>query len=148
MPMLGVVENMAGVTCPHCGGEFHLFPRDHLAAALSGVGVSSLAQIPLSPTLASGSDSGRPIVLDAPQSVEARAFAPAVDACIAHAREGFAAAAADSLRAMGQEATQSADLEEALAAVPAEQRASVRSELAALFGHPPPSPSDQDDSSR
>ncbi|NAW34495.1 P-loop NTPase [Halomonas alimentaria] len=147
MPLLGVVENMAGVTCPHCGGEFHLFPRDHLAAALNEVGVSSLAQIPLSPTLASGSDAGRPIVLDAPQSAEARAFAPAVDACIAHARVGFAAAAADSLRAMGQEATQSAEIEEALAAVPAEQRESVRSELAALFGHQPQPPAGQDDSS-
>lgn len=148
LPMLGVVENMAGVTCPHCGGEFHLFPRDHLAAALNDAGVSSLAQIPLSPALASGSDAGRPIVLDDPHSAEARAFAPAVDACIAHAREGFAAAAADSLLAMSQEATQSAELEEALAAVPAEQRESVRSELAALFGHPPQPPDGQDDSSR
>ena len=141
-PLLGVVENLAGVTCPHCGGEFHLFPRAHLAEALDKVGVASIAQIPLSPALASGSDAGRPIVLDAPDSLEARAFMPAVQACIAHARALFAAAAADSLQALHQDAPESPELEAALAAVPAEERERVRAELAALLGTPlPPDPS-------
>ncbi|MGJ7462155.1 P-loop NTPase [Halomonas sp. MA07-2] len=134
LPLLGVVENMAGVTCPHCGGDFHLFPRAHLAEALERAGVASLAQIPLSPALASGSDAGRPIVIDAPDSPEARAFQPAVDACIARASESFAAAAAGSLQAMHQEAQASPELEEALAAVPAEQREALRAELAELLG--------------
>ena len=82
MPLLGVVENMAGVTCPHCSGEFHLFPRDHLAEALDKAGVASLAQVPFSLALASGSDSGQPIVLEAPESAEARAFTLAVNACV------------------------------------------------------------------
>ncbi|WP_051530476.1 P-loop NTPase [Halomonas halodenitrificans] len=138
MPLLGVVENMAGVTCPHCGGEFHLFPRAHLAAALAEVGVDSLAQIPLSPALATGSDSGRPIVLDDPRGIEARAFSPVVEACIAHAREAFAAAAADSLQTLSQHPSMSDglsdDLETALADVPDEQRDALRAELGALLG--------------
>src|SRR5690606_14968049 len=141
---LGVVENMAGVTCPHCGGEFHLFPRAHLAEALARAGVDSIARIPLSPALASGSDAGRPIVLDAPDSLEARAFGPAVEACIAHARELFAAAAADSLQALQPDAQAAPELEAALAAlaaVPAEERERLRAELAALLGTPlPPDP--------
>lgn len=142
LPLLGVVENMAGVTCPHCGGGFHLFPRAHLAEALAEVGVDSLAQIPLSPALASGSDAGRPIVIDAPDSPEARAFQPAVDACIARARESFAAAAAGSLQAMHQEAQDSPELEEALAAVPPEQRDALRAELAELLGSASQAPSE------
>ena len=148
LPLLGVVENMAGVTCPHCGGDFHLFPRAHLAEALAEVGVDSLAQIPLSPALASGSDAGRPIVIDAPDSPEARAFQPAVDACIAQARESFAAAAVGSLQAMHQEAQASPELEEALAAVPAEQREALRAELAELLGNQPMPPSDPDKGAR
>src|SRR5690554_2310750 len=69
MPLLGVVENMAGVSCPHCGNEFHLFPREHLAAALAEAGTNSLAQIPFSPALASGSDSGQPLLLQQPDSI-------------------------------------------------------------------------------
>ena len=149
MPLLGVVENMAGVTCPHCSGEFHLFPRDHLAAALDKAGVTSLAQVPFSLALASGSDRGQPVVLDAPDSAEARAFTLAVNACVDQAKANFAAAAADSLKAMQQDAYQAPELEQALAAVPAELRDTLRGELAALLGHAPPLPAaGQDDSSR
>lgn len=149
MPLLGVVENMAGVTCPHCSGEFHLFPRDHLAAALDKAGATSLAQVPFSLALASGSDRGQPIVLDAPDSAEARAFTLAVNACVDQAKANFATAAADSLKAMQQDAHQAPELEQALAAVPAEQRDALRGELAALLGHAPSPPAaGQDDSSR
>lgn len=149
MPLLGVVENMAGVTCPHCSGEFHLFPRDHLAEALDKAGVASLAQVPFSLALASGSDSGRPAVLAAPDSAEASAFMLAVTACVDQAKANFAAAAADSLKAMNQDAQQAPELEDALAAVPDGQREALRSELAALLGQHSPMPSTgQDDSTR
>ena len=139
MPLLGVVENMAGVTCPHCGEDFHLFPRGHLAAALEAAGVESLTQIPLSLALASGSDAGRPVVLDAPESVEARAFAPAVEACIEHARNTVVSAAVTSLNAMSQQALnqvqqEAPELEAALAGVAPEQRDALRAELAELLG--------------
>ncbi|MEQ6888373.1 Mrp/NBP35 family ATP-binding protein [Halomonas sp. CS7] len=146
LPLLGVVENMAGVTCPHCGGEFHLFPRAHLAEALAEVEVDSLAQIPLSPALASGSDRGQPIVLAAPEGPEARAFAPVVEACVAHARQGFAEAAAHSLQALASEASDG--LEAALASVPPEQRDALRDELqdqlAGLLGDAPRPPAPDD----
>jgi Mrp family chromosome partitioning ATPase len=131
LPLLGVVENMSGVTCPHCSGEFHLFPRGHLAAALAEHDVESLAQIPLSPALASGSDAGRPIVIDAPDSPEALAFAPAIDACVEHAKALFAEAAAHSLSALVDEA--GSEIDAALADVPEEQREALRDQLADLL---------------
>ncbi len=134
MPLLGVVENMAGVTCPHCSQDFHLFPRSHLAEALDKAGVESLAQIPFSPALAAGSDNGHPIVLEAPDSREASAFGNAINRCISHARANFAAAAADSLQALEQHAQDQPQLEAALEKVPAEQREQLRAELTALLG--------------
>lgn len=64
LPMLGVVENMAGVQCPGCGEQFHLFPRDTLETALNEAQLNTLDQIPLNPTLASASDNGCPAVLE------------------------------------------------------------------------------------
>ena len=148
MPLLGVVENMAGVTCPHCSNEFHLFPRDHLAEALDKAGVASLAQVPFSLALASNSDSGRPITLEAPDSAEANAFRLAVKACVDQAKENFAAAARDSLENMNQQAQQSPELEQALAAVPEDQRDALRSQLSALLGSQSLPTAEQDDSSR
>ncbi|PSL16254.1 Mrp family chromosome partitioning ATPase [Marinobacterium halophilum] len=97
LPLIGVVENMAGVTCPNCGEEFHLFPRAHLADALAQLEVNSIAQIPLSPQLALASDTGHPMLLEHPDSTEARAFAPAIDACIQHAHAASMEAAAQAL---------------------------------------------------
>lgn len=131
LPLLGVVENMSGVTCPHCSGEFHLFPREHLAAALAEHDIESLAQIPFSPALSSGSDSGRPIVVDAPDSPEALAFAPAVDACVAHAKAVFAEAATHSLNALVDDA--GSEIDAALADVPEAQRDELRDQLNELL---------------
>src|SRR5690554_1128909 len=66
LPILGIIENMSGIMCPHCHGEFHLFPRTGLAQRLDEAGVSALARIPLDPHLAQGSDDGMPDVLKRP----------------------------------------------------------------------------------
>ncbi|HUH61170.1 MAG TPA: Mrp/NBP35 family ATP-binding protein [Candidimonas sp.] len=122
LPVLGVIENMSGITCPHCGGEFHLFPREALARRLQETGVESLAQIPLDPELARASDIGMPDVLARPNSSVARAFRPIVDACLESAKKQFASAAVHSLRDAFDQNLSSPLLEESLRDVPAEQR--------------------------
>lgn len=81
LPILGWVENMAGLVCPHCGDEIELFPRSPLCERLAAAGIPSLAQLPLSPRLAFGSDAGTPIVLSAPDSQEAGVFAALARRC-------------------------------------------------------------------
>lgn len=134
LPLIGVVENMAGVTCPHCSGHFHVFPRAHLAAALAEVEVESIAQIPLSLALSSGSDTGVPVILSDPNGVEAQAFAPAVAACKAHGQAVFAEAAAQSLQGFTQTGIEASVLEQALSAVPPEQQDALRQQLEAMLG--------------
>lgn len=129
LPMLGVIENMSGITCPHCSGEFHLFPREALARRLQETGVESLAQIPLDPELARGSDEGMPDVLARPDGAVARAFRPVVEACLANAKKQFLEAAVHSLNDAFDQNLASSVLEQSLQDVPLEQRNAVRQAL-------------------
>ncbi|NLY14311.1 MAG: Mrp/NBP35 family ATP-binding protein [Gammaproteobacteria bacterium] len=134
LPLIGVVENMAGVTCPHCEGQFHVFPRGHLAEALAAADVQSVAQIPLSLALSTASDCGVPVLLAAPQSLEAQAFAPMIKACREHAQAVFAEAAKQSLHNFTQAGLSESELEQALNQVPAEEQDALRQQLQDLLG--------------
>ncbi len=134
LPLIGVVENMAGVTCPNCAEHFHVFPRAHLAEALAAADVQSIAQIPLSLKLSTASDCGVPLILAEKDSPEAQAFAPMVKACLAHTQAVFAEAAAQSLHDMRQTQLPETDIEQALSQVPAEQQDALRQQLQNLLG--------------
>ena len=134
LPLIGVVENMAGVTCPNCAEHFHVFPRAHLAEALAAADVQSIAQIPLSLKLSTASDCGVPLILAEKDSPEAQAFAPMVKACLAHTQAVFAEAAAQSLHDMRQTQLPETDIEQALSQVPAEQQDALRQQLQDLLG--------------
>lgn len=138
LPLIGVVENMAGVTCPNCAEQFHLFPRAHLAQALADAGVESVAQIPLSLKLSTASDQGVPAILAEKNSPEALAFAPMVQACIKHTQAVFAEAAAQSLQDLTQAQLPQTEIEQALSQVPAEQQDALRQQLQALLGRSSP----------
>ncbi|URA09648.1 Mrp/NBP35 family ATP-binding protein [Thermospira aquatica] len=53
VPILGIVENMSGVICPHCGNTIDFFPRDEKLSDMI-----TLAKIPLNTKLASISTKG------------------------------------------------------------------------------------------
>jgi ATP-binding protein involved in chromosome partitioning len=81
--VVGVVENMSFLPCPHCGPEHRLevFGSGggaRVAATLSsrfGYDVSVLGEVPLDLDLREGGDSGRPIVESAPDSPAAQQLA-------------------------------------------------------------------------
>jgi ATP-binding protein involved in chromosome partitioning len=80
--VVGVVENMSFLPCPHCGPEHRLevFGSGggaRVAKTLSarfGYDVPVLGEIPLDLELREGGDSGKPIVDVAPDSVSATAL--------------------------------------------------------------------------
>ncbi|SDE62532.1 Chromosome partitioning ATPase, Mrp family, contains Fe-S cluster [Salipiger thiooxidans] len=119
LPVIGAVVNMAGVQCPHCHEEFHLFPDAGIGEALAKLDIDKIAEIPLSPELALGSDRGEPIVTALPDSAVARAFDPMIDAVSALGRAGFHQAVAATMKDVFAENLNDADLKEALAALPA-----------------------------
>jgi Mrp family chromosome partitioning ATPase len=63
MPILGVVENMAGFACPKCGEVTELFGSGGGAALAAAAECELLASIPLSRDLMSSGDLGRPPAL-------------------------------------------------------------------------------------
>jgi ATP-binding protein involved in chromosome partitioning len=73
VPVVGLVENMAGYICPHCGEGSDPFGRGGAEAAAAELGVPFLGRLPLSPAIRSASDAGRPPALG--DSAEAQAFA-------------------------------------------------------------------------
>ncbi len=80
----GVIENMAGLDCPHCGSHVDVFGSGGGAAVaealtrVTGAVVPLLGQVPIDVRLREGSDAGRPLVLaepDAPAAKELRRIA-------------------------------------------------------------------------
>lgn len=73
VPVLGLVENMSGFICPHCGQRTDVFaPSARARTQLDDLPV--LGAIPLDPATVLSGDSGQPIVVSAPDSPVARAF--------------------------------------------------------------------------
>jgi ATP-binding protein involved in chromosome partitioning len=63
LPILGVIENMSGMICPHCGDTIDLFSRGGGKKAAEGLGVPYLGAIPLDPEMVKAGDEGRPYIL-------------------------------------------------------------------------------------
>jgi Mrp family chromosome partitioning ATPase len=57
--LLGVVENMAWVKCPHCGDRIPLFGEGHVDAVAHEYGIPMLGRVPIAPELSSLADHGR-----------------------------------------------------------------------------------------
>lgn len=73
IPVIGVVENMAGYTCPHCGEVSDPFGAGGAEAAAKTMGQSFLGRIPLDIEIRRESDAGNPPA--AGEGPQAEAFA-------------------------------------------------------------------------
>jgi ATP-binding protein involved in chromosome partitioning len=94
-PVLGLVENMSGFVCPHCGERVEIFPPSAEASSLLG-DVPLLAQIPLDPATARSGDRGRPVVVAQPDSPVAQAFGTLAERMVEALRSADATGAADA----------------------------------------------------
>jgi ATP-binding protein involved in chromosome partitioning len=66
--VVGVVENMSYFVCPHCGERTSIFGEGGGQLAADTLGVPLLGQIPITPEVREGGDSGVPIVVSHPDS--------------------------------------------------------------------------------
>ncbi len=74
VPILGIVENMAGFACPHCHHVTAIFGEGGGARLAQEFDVPVLGSIPLDPETRVGGDTGEPIVVARPDSAQAAAF--------------------------------------------------------------------------
>ena len=60
VPIIGLVENMAGYACPHCGELSDPFGAGGVEAAAQALGVPFLGRVPLALAIRQASDAGAP----------------------------------------------------------------------------------------
>lgn len=79
VPILGLVENMSGMICPHCGKEVEVFSKGGGAKISEDMGVELLGSIPIDPRISSASDEGTPFIIKHPDAPASKIFNNIVD---------------------------------------------------------------------
>lgn len=79
VPVLGIVENMSGLVCPHCGEIINVFSKGGGAKVSEEMGVELIGSIPMDPRVALDSDQGVPFIYSHPDSPAAEAFKGVVE---------------------------------------------------------------------
>lgn len=74
LPVIGIIENMSGFTCPHCGKNVDVFKTGGGMKASKDFSVSFLGKVPLDPKVVETGDSGEPFVVNNKDSDTAKAF--------------------------------------------------------------------------
>jgi len=78
LPVVGVIENMAGFTTED-GRHYDLFGRGGGQELAEELGIPLLARVPLDPYIVEGGDEGRPVVSSHPSAPSARAITAAAE---------------------------------------------------------------------
>lgn len=66
--VIGIVENMSAMVCPHCGKEIEVFGKGGGEKAAKDLGVPFLGSIPLDPMMRKAGDVGRPFIMRGPDT--------------------------------------------------------------------------------
>jgi ATP-binding protein involved in chromosome partitioning len=74
MKILGIVENMSGLVCPHCGKKINLFKTGGGEKAAIDFSIPFLGRIPIDPRIVEEGDKGIPFILSQKDSPAAKAF--------------------------------------------------------------------------
>ena len=72
--VLGIVENMAALCCPHCGKEVDVFGTGGVERLAGELALPLLGRVPLDPRVREAGDAGLPTVLSAPDSAAGQAL--------------------------------------------------------------------------
>ncbi|MBM4066011.1 MAG: Mrp/NBP35 family ATP-binding protein [Planctomycetes bacterium] len=81
VPIIGIVENMSGLKCPHCHENIDVFKTGGGEKICMELGVTFLGKIPLDPGITEKCDTGEAFVAAYPGSVAAKAFDEIVNKC-------------------------------------------------------------------
>src|SRR5690606_8395367 len=73
VPIIGVIENMSGFTCPSCGEVNHIFHQGGGEAIAAELAVPFLGRVPLDPAVVASGDAGVPLAVARRDSPAAQA---------------------------------------------------------------------------
>jgi ATP-binding protein involved in chromosome partitioning len=74
VPILGVIENMSGFTCKHCGKETAIFGMGGGKLMAGEFNVPFLGAIPLDPEIMMSGEDGIPVLMKSPDSQASKAY--------------------------------------------------------------------------
>jgi len=74
VPVLGMIENMSYWSCPDCGRVDHIFGEGGVKTEAKKRNIELLGEIPISAEVRKGSDSGIPIVISHPESIQSKSY--------------------------------------------------------------------------
>ena len=74
IPVLGVMENMSGFVCGHCGERTEIFGEGGGERLAKDMGIGFLGAVPIDSRVRSGGDEGKPILVAYPDSPAAEAL--------------------------------------------------------------------------
>ncbi len=86
--IIGVIENMSGMACPHCGEPVDVFGTGGGEVLAKEQGVPFLGAVPLDPAVRRSGDDGLPTVVHRPDSPVAQALNRICDQVVLALREG------------------------------------------------------------
>ena len=81
VPIVGVIENMSTMSCPHCEKDIDVFKKGGGKNLAEELVLPYLGSIPLDGEIVANSDNGHPVVLSRPDSVAAKAFMKLAENC-------------------------------------------------------------------
>ena len=81
VPIVGVIENMSTMSCPHCEKDIDVFKKGGGQKLAEELVLPYLGSIPLDGDIVANSDSGQPVVLSRPDSVASKAFMTLAENC-------------------------------------------------------------------
>lgn len=87
IPFIGVVENMSGFVCPHCGAVLSIFGEGGGKQLADEYGVQFLGSIPIDIDARILSDRGTPFVLEKQDGEAAESFSSIVQSIVKHYEE-------------------------------------------------------------
>lgn len=96
LPVIGVVENMSGFVCPHCGERTELFKSGGGEEMAKDMNVPYLGAVPFDPAVVHAADLGEPYVLKHPESETGKIFAALAAPMLALKKREVASAASAS----------------------------------------------------
>ena len=74
VPVLGIVENMSGFTCPETGKIYYIFGKDGGKRMAAEMNVDFLGSIPIDPRISESNDEGIPFFMAYPDSGASKSF--------------------------------------------------------------------------
>ncbi len=69
VPILGLVENMSGLVCPHCNETIQIFNTGAVEKAIADFKIELLEKVPMDPKLANAGDTGKSLFFETEESI-------------------------------------------------------------------------------